>query len=216
MRQPPNFDRLARLYQPLEHLTFGPLLARTRTHFLPELRDRRQALVFGDGDGRFLARLLAQNPALHADAVDLSRGMLAQLERRCALSSSRLHLHAADALHFTPKLPPQLAPDLVVTHFFLDCLTPTELAQLIPHIAAHMQPGALWLVSEFRIPPRGPSRLLARLLVRSLYLAFRLLTGLRVTHLPDYAGIFRRSGLTRIAHHDRLFGILQSELWSRP
>lgn len=212
MNRLPNFDRLARLYQTFEHLTFGPLLARTRTHFLPELRDRRQALVFGDGDGRFLARLLAQNPALHADAVDLSPGMLAELNRRCFPWANRLRSHCTDALHFA--LP--VAPDLVVTHFFLDCLTPAELAQLIPHIAARMQPGALWLVSEFRIPPRGPSRLFARLLIRSLYLAFRLLTGLRVTHLPDYAGTFKRSGLTRIAHHDRLFGILQSELWSRP
>lgn len=211
MTQQPNFDHLARLYQPLEHLTFGPLLARTRTHFLPQLRDRRQALVFGDGDGRFLARLLAQDLSLHAEAVDLSPAMLAQLQRRCASSASRLRLHCTDALQFLPSA----APDLVVTHFFLDCLTPEQLAQFVPRIAARMRPGALWLVSEFRIPPRGAARSFARLLIRSLYLAFRLLTGLRVTHVPDYVSVFERSGLTRIAHYDRFFGILRSELWSR-
>lgn len=212
MTEPPNFDRLARVYQVFEHLTFGTLLARTRTHFLPELRDRHQALVLGDGDGRFLARLLTQNPSLLADAVDLSPAMLAELGRRCSPSASRLRLHCTNALHFLPNV----CPDLVVTHFFLDCLTPAQLAQLIPRITAPMQPGALWLVSEFRIPPRGAAGPFARLLIRSLYLAFRLFTGLRVTHVPDYTTVFQQSGLTRIAHHDLLFGILRSELWSRP
>ena len=58
-----NFDLIARPYRWLEYLTFGPALARCRNHFLPQLTDRRAALVLGDGDGRFLARLLAPTPA---------------------------------------------------------------------------------------------------------------------------------------------------------
>ncbi len=56
-------------------------------------------------------------------------------------------------------------------------------------------------------------RLPATLLVRSLYLAFRLLTGLRTTHLPDYATPLTQAGLTRIAQHHSLAGILTTELW---
>ena len=37
-----------------------------------------------------------------------------------------------------------------------------------------------------------------------------------MTHLPDYAVIFASSGLRCIAYHDRLFGILRSELWWLP
>ncbi len=211
MSRRPNFDRVARLYRPMEYLTFGPLLTRTRTHFLPLLRDRRRALVFGDGDGRFLASLLAQHPALEAEAIDTSPTMLAELRRRCAPFAGRLRLLCTDALGYEPEI----SPDLIVSHFFLDCFSPADLAHFLPRMAARMHPGALWLLSEFRIPPRGAARPLARLLVRSLYFAFRVLTGLRVTHLPDYAALFERAGLTRVAHHDRLFGILRSELWSR-
>ena len=56
-------------------------------------------------------------------------------------------------------------------------------------------------------------RLPARLLVRSLYLAFRLLTGLRTTHLPDYATPLTQAGLNRVAHQHRLAGLLTTELW---
>ena len=58
-------------------------------------------------------------------------------------------------------------------------------------------------------------RIPAWLLVRTLYLAFRILTGLRVTRLPDFAHSLRQAGLTRIAQHHSLFGILTTELWQK-
>ena len=56
-------------------------------------------------------------------------------------------------------------------------------------------------------------RLPAQALVRSLYFAFRILTGLRTTHLPDHATPLIQAGLTRIAHHHFLAGLLTTELW---
>ena len=211
---PPNFDRIARSYHVLERLTLGRSLELCREHFLPHLTPCRHALVLGDGDGRFLARLLTASPSLHADAVDLSPAMLALLQARCRPAGSRLHTHHADALAFAP--PPHTRYDLVVTHFFLDCLTQSQLRLLTLRLAPFLSPGALWLVSDFRIPPSGPLRPVARLLVRSLYLAFRLLTGLRPTHLPDHAAALTRIGLHRRSVHPSLFGLLTTELWSSP
>lgn len=210
-----SFDRLARPYLWLERLAFGRALERCRLFYLPRLAGRRQALVLGDGDGRFLARLLAQNPDLRANAVDLSPAMLHLLQSRCLRASPtahlRLRIHHQDSRAFTPIQP----PDLVVTHFFLDCLTPDEVDRLATRLAPTLAPGALWLVSDFRIPP-GPPRLPAKLLVRSLYLAFRILTGLRTTELPDHARSLMGAGLERIDSHNSLFGLLFTELWQLP
>ena len=210
----PNYDPIARPYQWLEYLTLGRTLERTRLHYLPTLTRQQHALVLGDGDGRFLARLLAQNPTLHADAVDTSATMLQLLRQRCEAASptaaTRLHTHQANALSFTP--PTSQKYDLVVTHFFLDCLTQPELDTLVARIAPILAPGALWLLSDFRIPT-GPMRLPAKLLVRSLYLGFRIITGLRTTHLPDHATPLAKAGLTRTAHHHLLGGVLATELW---
>ena len=76
-----NFDPLARPYRWLEYATFGRALERCRFHFLPALTGARRALVLGDGDGRFLARLLRANPELEADVVDCSPAMLRLLQR---------------------------------------------------------------------------------------------------------------------------------------
>jgi SAM-dependent methyltransferase len=205
-----DFDLIARPYRVLELLTFGPALQRCRTHFLPRLLDRRQALILGDGDGRFLAALLSANPHLVADAVDTSAAMLRLLQRRAATASaaSRLQTHHTSAITFAPRH----TYDLVVTHFFLDCLTQSELDALCHRLAPHLAPDALWLVSDFRIPT-GPMRWPARALIRSLYLGFRLLTGLRTARLPDHAAALAAAGLTRIAHHHALADLLTTELW---
>jgi len=221
----PNFDPIARPYRWMEALTFGRALARCRNHFLPQLANLnsdcnstiRNALLFGDGDGRFTAALLAASPHLHADAVDLSPAMLRLLTRRAhaahPTAAARLRTHHADALAFAKNRTSHPAYDLIVTHFFLDCLTQPELDALSRNLAHHAQPQTLWLLSDFRIPT-GPMRLPARALVRSLYLAFRLLTGLRITRLPDHAAALTAAGFTRIAQHHSLAGMLTAELWA--
>jgi ubiquinone/menaquinone biosynthesis C-methylase UbiE len=211
----PNFNLIARPYRWLEYLTLGRSLEHCRQHFLPNLLQQKNALILGDGDGRFTAQLLTENPTIRADVVDTSATMLQLLRQRCEATApnaaARLHTHQTNALTF----PLQKTYDLVVTHFFLDCLTQSELDILIARITPNLVPGALWLISDFRIPA-GPMRLPARALIRSLYLAFRILTNLRTTHLPNHPTPLTRAALTRKAHHHRLAGILTTELWQNP
>jgi len=207
-----DFNLIAAPYRSLEYLTLGKTLENCRNHYLPHLLDQRHALVLGDGDGRFLARLLTHNAHLYADAVDTSTAMLHLMRKRCEAkvhnANTRLRTHHADALTFPLEGP----YDLVVTHFFLDCLTQPDLDSLIARITPTLAPGALWLISDFRIPT-GLMHLGAKLFIRSLYLAFRILTGLRTVRLPDHATPLTHAGLTRIAQQHRLAGILTTELW---
>jgi SAM-dependent methyltransferase len=205
----PNFDPVARIYRFSEYLSLGPLLQRTRTHFLPQLPPRHQALLLGDGDGRFLARLLSQQPNLRTVAIDTSATMLSLLRHRCEPHADRLQTFQTSALTIAP------APDtdLIVTHFFLDCLTQPELTTLTHRIAANTAPGTLWLLSDFAIPSPPLLRPFAALYIRFLYFAFRVLTGLRVTHLPDPQSALASSGFHRIARHELFYGLLYTEIW---
>jgi cyclopropane fatty-acyl-phospholipid synthase-like methyltransferase len=206
----PDFDPIARPYRWLEYLSFGPMLERCRFYYLPELAEAKRALILGDGDGRFLARLLTVNSQIHADVIDLSPAMLRLLQKRAAETGApdRITLHCVDAREFTPKG----KYDLIVTHFFLDCFTTDELHALAARIDAHLCPKALWVVSEFAIPS-GTMSLPAKAIVRSLYAAFRILTGLKVRQLPDYKIALAAAGLTLIEQKFWLKGLLVTELW---
>jgi SAM-dependent methyltransferase len=117
----PNFNRLAGPYRWMERLTFGPCLAWCRFAFLARAASCRHALVLGDGDGRFAARLLRANPHIHIDAVDASSSMLRALNENAGPHAARVRTHLADARQWHPAAGSPY--DLVVTHFFLDCLT---------------------------------------------------------------------------------------------
>ena len=205
----PNFDRVADVYRWAEYLALGTVLPRTRTQFLTLLSDRRSAFVLGDGDGRFLAALLAANRNLHAHAVDTSARMLKLLRARCSFAAERLHTLRTSALTATPPN----GTDLVVTHFFLDCFDQPQVEHFIQQSASYCRPGTLWLVSEFQLPQRSWLRWPARVYIHLLYLAFRILTGLRVKRLPDTHPALVRAGFTRLAYHERLAGLVYTELW---
>lgn len=212
MKPTANFNLIARPYRWLEYLTLGRRLERCRLHFLPHLLDQKRVLVLGDGDGRFLAELMAATPNIRADAIDTSSAMLHLLRRRCKSrtlnAAARLQTHHTNALAFRPVGP----YDLVATHFFLDCLTQPSLDALIVRIKPSLSPRAFWVVSDFRIPP-GLMRFPARIIVRTLYLAFRILTGLHTKRLPDHTAALIGAGLVRTAHHHSLAGLLTTELW---
>jgi hypothetical protein len=142
--------------------------------------------------------------------------MLRLLRQRCEAAApnanTRLRTHHTNALTF-PLEDSEESYDLVVTHFFLDCLTQPDLNTLIERTTKHLDPGALWLISDFCIP-NGPMHLPARLILRTLYFAFRILTGLCTTHLPDHATPLTHSGFIRIAHQNSLFGLVTTEIWT--
>ncbi|MGH9617957.1 MAG: class I SAM-dependent methyltransferase [Acidobacteriaceae bacterium] len=212
----PNFDSIARAYRWMEYLSFGPMLERCRFRFLSECSRARYALVLGDGDGRFTARLLSENPDIHVDAIDASAAMLAALRQRaqscCPDSDSRLNTIQADARDFAPS---GKIYDMVVSHFFLDCLTNDDVFDLIERLRPLLAEDAEWLVSEFLIPQKGWRRPAARMLVRSLYSAFSVLTRLRIQRIPDYAPIFRARGFFRSENAEYLGGLLVTEVWKR-
>lgn len=211
--RPARFDRVARVYRAMEYLSFGPMLERCRFAHLPALNLVRRALVIGDGDGRFTARLLDSNPSVQIDAIDASPAMLRLLERRAARRGAppRTRTFCADARSFTPHLRNY---DLVVTHFFLDCLSAAETADLIRRIRLHLAPGARWLVSEFQVPEQSRLRsACARSLIAILYTAFRLLTGLSIRTIPPWRELLRQSGFSPAATQALLGEVLVSELW---
>ena len=208
MKQP-DFDRVARVYRWAEYLALGRTLQRAREYFLPRLTECKSALALGDGDGRFLARLLQQNPEMQAVAVDTSSAMLALLRERCGSRVRTVQLSALEV-----QAEPET--DLVVTHFFLDCFTQPEVETLATHLCAQLEPGTLWAVSDFGTPQARWLRPFAAAYVRSLYLAFRILTGLRVTQLPNPQRALDLAGLVRLERKEFLFGLVYTELWQRP
>jgi len=212
-----GFDRLAKPYRLMEYVSFGKALEHCRFHFLPQLRNTQRALLLGDGDGRFTAALLQEAKTADALAIDASEAMLNALRKRCAAVGAELRLQTlrTPLNHGLPEAVAARHFDLIATHFFLDCLNDAEVEEIAHGATRCTTPDARWVISEFRVPNHGVMQLPSRLIVRLLYLAFRVLTGLRAQQLPAYGAILQRNGWRMQQQHAKLGGLLASELWQR-
>jgi Methyltransferase domain len=207
----PDFNRLSGAYRWMEWLSFGPLLDRCRCSFLDEMKTVSRALALGDGDGRFTAKLLRVNPEVRVNAVDASPAMLQALMRRAGADRGRVRAIEADIRDWKPESADSY--DLVVSLFFLDCLTTEEVEALARSVKLSLTEPARWVVSDFAVPESWAGRVAGRLVVGFLYRAFGVLTGLRVGRLPDHAAALKRAGFVLERREEMLFGLLFSEVW---
>lgn len=209
-----NFDRLARIYAPLERLAFGRTLERARFRHLNTLRGRKSILVLGEGDGRCLARLAPLVPDAEIHCVDASAAMLASAAKRIgdAGRSTKIRWTHADARSLA--LPPG-AYDAIVTLFFLDCFTPPEADRLIEQLSQAAQSDSVWLYADFALPAGGWRRWRARLWLGVLYFFFRRATRITARHLPDIATLLSAQGWQQTAHDEWQAGLVRSDVWTR-
>ena len=207
-----NIDRFARWYRWVEYAAFGRALERRRFAFLDRLANARRVLILGEGDGRALARLLVVAPQAQIDVLELS-GEMIQLARRRAKNSDRIRFRLENALTASW---PEDQYDGLMTFFFLDCFHEAEARCLVQRLAGAMAPGALWLVSEFAIPERGWRRRHAKLWISTMYKFFGVVSGLRVCTLPPIEKLLQEAGLRRLALEEERWGLIRSEVWSKP
>jgi len=208
-----NADPLARSYPWLERAAFGRLLEHCRISFLPAMRHARRVLIFGEGDGRFLARFLAENSAATVDVVEKSRKMMVVAEARLAQPDrERVRFLLADARDWNP-LPSRY--DLVLTHFFLDCLSTSECEALVRRVASATVEDAEWIVSEFHIPESGWGRIYAGIWVAAMYTFFRWVTGLEVRRIPPFAEVLSEHGFVCLDRKEWRWGMVQAQRYAK-
>jgi SAM-dependent methyltransferase len=208
-----NADRVARIYRWLEYAAFGTALERARFEFLSHTVEARRVLILGEGDGRFLARLLECNREASVAVVDTSARMIELARARLANDDrARVEFHHRNAANGWLPCGPF---DLVVTHFFLDVLDESGAAATIANLSSLVSPGARWLISEFQVPDGGLRALHARIWLSVMYRFFAVTTGLRTTKLPAYRERLTCAGFSEIDYRERRLGLIRSQAWRK-
>jgi ubiquinone/menaquinone biosynthesis C-methylase UbiE len=211
-----NCDLIAPWYASVEHLCFGSALEDRRTAFLGLVGDARRALSCGEGDGRFLAALLLSNPHIEATSLDASRKMTELARQRVNRMGEKFSPRAdCRFTQFAAFRPSRHSYDLIATNFFFDCFPTAEVHEIVERIAGWAAPQARWIVSEFAQPAEGVGHAWTGAVIRGLYAAFQVTTGLRTTHLPDYRPALAAGGFELRQEQHACGGLLVSELWER-
>lgn len=210
-----SFDRLAPHYRWMEAVLAGPRLQRARTAWLDELAGCERILIAGVGHGPFLRACAERFPTAEIVAVDASPRMLEQARR--ALTRARVAPANVRFVHATlPQWRPEPASfDAIVTHFFLDCFAPGELAEVVAGLAGGARPPARWLLADFAIPARGWRRHRARAIHAMMYAFFRPVARIRAHRVTPPDSALRAHGFTQHRRTTTEWGLVASEFWLR-
>lgn len=210
-----SFDLLAPHYGWMERVVAGRLLQRCRTAWLGQLAGCQRLLIAGVGHGRLLPALLPRYPALRVVCVDASAGMLRAAEKRARLA--RLDLGRVEFVHaqLPAWRPPAGAFDAIATPFFLDCFAPPQLDAVVAALATGAAPRAVWLLSDFAVPPRGWARQRARAVHALMYAFFRVVVRLPAAHLTPADPLLAAHGFALGGRRTFNHGLLQADWWAR-
>jgi ubiquinone/menaquinone biosynthesis C-methylase UbiE len=196
----------------LEHAVFGAALEQARTSSLSLAQAAHAVLLVGEGNGRFLQRLL---PCLRAGAqvtvVEASAGMLRSAARRCRHRRQDVDVvfRQGDARH----LPDADTPfDLIVTHFFFDLYERRSQAAVIAGVTRNTAERAVWCDVDF---VDASSRWHQRYLMWTQYRFFRVVTGLEAKRLHDPWRLFEQHGWQAISAQSRMKGLVRLRRWER-
>lgn len=208
-----RFDILAPHYDWMEAILAGRKLDRCREALIGSLPEVRDVLLVGEGHGKFLTEILRRKPEAEITCVDASAQMLEVSRRRLermGLSHERVRFVCADVREAELS-----TYDLVVTNFFLDCLTEGQLEAVTRRLADCLRPGGRWLVADFQIPSTGWKRWRAQGIHWLMYRFFRAITRLPAGEMHPPAPYLQRSGLRCEERREFDWGLLYSELWRK-
>lgn len=210
-----NFDGIAPFYRMMERLAAGQRLHRCRVAFLDEIPPPRNALLVGEGHGRFLLPFRQKFPEAKITVIDGSAEMLRIAKK--LLDEQRISTRDIDFVHsdlFSWQSPPDTY-ELIVTNFMLDCLTAPQIDRAVLQLSQAATSEANWLIADFEIAPRGPAKWRTRAITGLLYTFFRIVTRIPASslHPPDAA--LERAGFSRWKRRTWEWGLLKSEWWGR-
>jgi SAM-dependent methyltransferase len=208
-----SFDLVAPHYRWLEAIAFGNALQRARTCWIDTISRPKRTLIVGEGDGRFLCELVRAFPTIDIDCIDASEAILqlarARLRRTHPESFSRVYFFREDILKWTPRK----SYDLLVTHFFLDCFSGSELLAIIAKLASAAEPGAVWLLADFTVPRKRFARAHARLWLRMMYTFFRATARSAANELVDPSPYLAEHGFIQAAEKLSRGSMLRSDVY---
>jgi len=213
---PANYDRVVPIYDFSKTLFFLGSIQHCQNHHLHLLKDAKTILIIGGGTGKIIEAIQEHCNFKALDYVDNSPNMIAYAEkhvqRHLPQLVEKINFHVADIFNYSSVT----KYDAIVAPFVLDCFTNEQLSTLGDKLSVWSAPEGLLLFSDFHESgSSGSSRLLSRLITKSLYFMLNTICGLRVDKLPDFEHMFKNQPWILLDEHTFFLGMLKSSVYNR-
>lgn len=186
-----NYDNSAPFYDQLSRVVYGKTLIKAQLYLLKLVPPNSSVLIVGGGTGWILEELSTIHySGLDITYVEISSRMTAIARQKNTGINKITFIN--DAVENTPI---GQIYDVIITPFLLDSFTEETLEITFSHMHAQLKPKGLWLCSDFQLT----GSLWQKLLLKTMYLFFKVLCGIETSRLPDIENQFLKRGYQRLS-----------------
>lgn len=192
-----NYNNSAWFYDGLSRLVYGRALVNAQVYLLKYIPANSNVLIVGGGTGWILEELTRIHPTgLTITYVEIAPNMMALSKKRDKGGNAVIFIN--DAIERV-ALPAGF--DVTLTPFLFDNFREETLQKVFAGINALLKPNGLWLNCDFQLTGKWWQRML----LKSMFIFFRLVCGIEATRLPGIWKCFDDGGY-RIIEEKMFFG----------
>jgi ubiquinone/menaquinone biosynthesis C-methylase UbiE len=188
-----NYDPVARYYDFLSYLVFGQAEINAQIEMFGYIPPRSRVLIIGGGTGWILEKIAAVHPSgLHITYVECSSRMM-EMSRKRNYGHNKVGFFQLPIEEFVAAAP----FDCILTGFVFDNFSADKAAAVVRHLDLMLREGGYWLYADFYLPKRK-QKLWKAVLLKSMYIAARIICKVEAGELPDMESIFGDVGYTQL------------------
>lgn len=169
-----QFNFIAKYYTSLSQSVYGQSLELAKKSLFSAIPPDAKILIIGGGTGVSLEFLLNMRPHVTIDFVDSSSEMIRLAQTN--FHNSGVNFYCSPIEEFTGG-----GYDVIITEYFLDLFSTLEIEDHIRLIKQKLSATGIWIDTDFRIVRKVSSRILMKL----MYLFFRIVSGVKVWKLTE-------------------------------
>ncbi|WP_214072137.1 class I SAM-dependent methyltransferase [Mucilaginibacter sp. dw_454] len=188
---PSNYDNSAWFYDRLSKVVYGNALVNAQVYLLQFVKPNSSILIAGGGTGWILDELAKQySSGLKITYVEISANMMALSKKRnWGNNEVTFIIGPVEEIAIGNQF------DVVFTPFLFDNFREDTLQKVFDRLHQRLKPGGIWLNTDFQLTGKWWQNIL----LKSMFLFFRLLCRIETSVLPDINKQFKKSDYEVIA-----------------
>jgi ubiquinone/menaquinone biosynthesis C-methylase UbiE len=186
-----NYNNSAWFYDRLSRLVYGNALINAQVYLLQYIPAGSNILIIGGGTGWILEEVTKIHPTgLSITYVEVAPAMMGLSQKKQTGLNKVIFINdAVENISLQPGF------DVVITPFLFDNFKEQTLQKVFEHIHQSLKPKGLWLNADFQLTGKWWQQLL----LKSMFLFFRILCGIEASSLPNIEQQFEQYNYESIA-----------------
>lgn len=178
-----SYNNSAWFYDSLSRLVYGRALINAQVYLLQFIPADTSVLIVGGGTGWILEELARLHPSgLKITYVEVAADMMARSRQRNTGQNKVTFINNA-----VENVNPEIDFDVIITPFLFDNFTTETTDKVFRHLHQLLKPEGTWLNCDFQLTGKWWQAVL----LKSMFLFFRLICGIEASKLPDVQSRFR-------------------------